>query len=80
MNLSRAPLVAAFLRYAAGLRFRQLFFVAGGLFLLDMLVPDLVPFADEILLGLLTLLFGAWRKRQRDETPPSGGTAPPLPE
>lgn len=67
MALSRAPFIAAFLRFAAGLRFRQLFFIAGGLFLLDMLVPDLIPFADEILLGLLTLLFGAWKKRAPDE-------------
>lgn len=66
MALTRAPFIAAFLRYAAGLRFRQLFFIAGGLFLLDMLVPDLIPFADEILLGLLTLLFGAWKKNDAE--------------
>jgi hypothetical protein len=62
MGLNRATLITAFLGYAAKLRFRQLFFIAGSLFLLDLLVPDLIPFADEILLGLLTLLFGAWKK------------------
>ncbi len=62
MALSRAPFIAAFLRFAAGLRFRQLFFIAAGLFAVDLLIPDLIPFADEILLGLLTLLFGAWKK------------------
>jgi hypothetical protein len=30
-----------------------------AIFLLDMLAPDLMPFADELLLALLTLLFGA---------------------
>ena len=72
MALNRATLITAFLGYAAKLRFRQLFFITGGLFLLDLLVPDLIPFADEILLGLLTLLFGAWKKGA-DELPSSPG-------
>ena len=66
MALSRAPFIAAFLRYAARLRFKQLFFITGGLFLLDLILPDFVPFADELLLGLLTLLFGAWKKGDED--------------
>ena len=73
MAVSRAPIIAAILRYAAGLRFRQLFLITGPVFLLDLLVPDLVPFADEMLLGLLTLLFGMWRKRGTDEAERSGG-------
>lgn len=73
MAISRAPVIAAILRYAAGLRFRQLFLITGAVFLLDLLVPDLVPFADEVLLGLLTLLFGMWRKRGTDETEDGGG-------
>ena len=72
MALSRTTLITAFLGYAAKLRFRQLFFIAGSLFLLDLLVPDLIPFADEILLGLLTLLFGAWKKGA-DALPASSG-------
>ncbi len=58
MNL---PLVTAFLAWAKRLRFRQLFFLTGGLFIADMFVPDLVPFIDEILLGLATLLFATWK-------------------
>lgn len=53
------PLTGGLLRFAAGLRFPQLFWVTLGLFLLDLLIPDLIPFADEILLGLLALLFGS---------------------
>jgi hypothetical protein len=30
-----------------------------AIFLVDLLTPDLIPFADELLLALLTLLFGA---------------------
>jgi hypothetical protein len=40
--------------------------VAFVLLLGDLLVPDLIPFADELLLGSLTLLFGAFsRTRSR---------------
>lgn len=77
MGLNRATLITAFLGYAAKLRFRQLFFIAGSLFLLDLLVPDLIPFADEILLGLLTLLFGSWKKGA-DELPSSSPGEPAV--
>ena len=50
-------------RYAMRLRFPQLFAFTGTIFLLDMLIPDLIPFADEMMLGLLTLLLGTWKKR-----------------
>ena len=49
-------------QYAARLRFPQLFAFTGTLFLLDMLIPDLIPFMDEMMLGLLTLLLGMLRK------------------
>jgi hypothetical protein len=52
------------LAFAARLRFPWLFALTAGLFLLDLVVPDPLPFTDELLLGLLTLLFGAWRRRR----------------
>ncbi len=54
------------MQFAAGLRFPQLFLLALGLFLVDVLVPDFIPFADEIILGLVTLIAASLRKR----TPP----------
>jgi hypothetical protein len=51
-------------RFAAGLRFPTLFKIVGTLFLVDFLVPDLIPFADEILLALGTLLLGSLRRRR----------------
>lgn len=51
-------------RYASRLRFPYLFLATAILFVGDFVVPDLVPFADEILLGLLTALFGTWRRRR----------------
>jgi hypothetical protein len=50
-------------RFAAGLRFPTLFAVTAALFLFDLFVPDLVPFVDEILLALGTLLLGSLRKK-----------------
>jgi len=49
---------------AARLRFPWLFALTATLFVIDLLVPDLLPFADEILLGLLTILFASWRRRR----------------
>ena len=46
-------------RFAAGLRYPTLFKVAGTLLLVDFFVPDLIPFVDEILLALGTLLLGS---------------------
>jgi len=55
------PLVT---RFASGLRFPVLFALVGGLFVVDLLVPDLIPFFDEVMLALGTLLLGALRKRR----------------
>lgn len=70
MAIPKAPLIAAILRFAGGLRFKNLFLVTGALFLLTVLIPDPFPFADELLLGLLTLLFSMWKKGDDDTAPP----------
>jgi hypothetical protein len=59
----RNPVTSVLLRVAAGLRFPTLFWITAGLFLLDLVIPDLVPFADELLLGLLTVLFASLKRR-----------------
>ena len=64
-------------RFAAGLRFPTLFGLVAGLFLLDLVIPDLIPFADEILLALGTLLLGSLRRRRGGEAQPS--PPPPRP-
>lgn len=57
-------LPGALLRYAQGLRYPQVFLLMLALFLLDLLLPDFIPLLDEILLGLATLLFAAWKQRK----------------
>ena len=51
-------------RFISGLSFPKLFLLLSGLFLLDLLVPDMIPFLDEMFLGTLTALFGMWRGRK----------------
>ena len=69
MSAPQSTLLAFIGRFAGELRFPQLFWLTAILFVLDALIPDLIPFADEILLGLATLLLGSWKKKRVD---PSG--------
>lgn len=55
-------LVTLFMTFANRLRFRQLFLLVLGLFVFDLLVPDMIPMVDEIILGLLALLLAGIKK------------------
>ena len=70
-------------RFASRLRFPQLFVLFAALFFFDLLVPDFVPLIDELLLGLGTALFAAWRKDRgpapEPERPPMKNVTPPGP-
>ena len=58
------PLLAPILRWLGRLSYPRLFLLAAGLFLADVVVPDFIPFADELLLGLGTLLLANWKNRK----------------
>ena len=66
MAVSRptSPVTGALLAFAGRLRFPWLFAFTVGLFLVDLIVPDPIPFADEILLGLCALLLSRWKKQR----------------
>lgn len=66
------PLLQPFLRWASRLRHPTLFKLTALVFAIDVMVPDLLPFADEILLGLATLLLANWKNRRTivDAEPP----------
>ena len=55
------------MQYLSGLRFPKLLALTALVFVLDLIIPDVIPFADEILLGLLTLLLGTLKKRNRGD-------------
>ncbi len=52
------------LQYAAQLRYPRLLALFLGLFILDLIIPDFIPFADEILLGLISLLLAGLKRRK----------------
>ena len=58
------PLLAPLLGWAQKLRYPTLFKLVATLFVVDMFIPDFIPFADEILLGLGTLLLANWKNRK----------------
>lgn len=50
-------------RFLERLRYPQLFALFAALFALDLVIPDPLPFFDEIMLALGTALLGSLRKR-----------------
>jgi hypothetical protein len=73
------PLTGPFLAYSSRLRFPTLFKVTLALFLIDVLIPDFIPFADEILLGLGALILSNWRQPAAGAQPPPIEHEPPPP-
>lgn len=63
------PLVAPILGFLSRLSFPRLFVLAAALWGLDMLVPDFIPFVDELLLGIGTLLLANLRKKTPEPQP-----------
>lgn len=68
------PLLGPVFGWFGKLSYPRLFLAAASLFVADMLIPDFIPFADELLLGLGTLLLANWKRRK--EPGPAG--KPPL--
>ena len=78
-NGSRFPLT-----FFSRLRFPQLFGLLGALLLLDLLVPDPIPWLDEAFLFVVTLMVGALRKPDVPgapdlSKPPEKNVTPPAP-
>lgn len=65
-------------RFASRLRFPYLFLLIAVVFVLDLIIPDFIPFFDEILLGLVGVLLGTWKERKSVESkPPMKNITPP---
>jgi hypothetical protein len=60
-----------FRSFLSRLSFPKLFLVLSGLFLVDAVVPDMIPFMDEAILGTLAVLVGSWRRRRAEPRPAS---------
>lgn len=67
------PVLMPLLDWARKLRYPTLFKITAALFVVTLFLPDPVPFVDEILFGLGTLLLANWKRRK---DPPSSLEAP----
>lgn len=70
--MKQLPIITSFLAYANRLKFKNLFLLTVALFIADLLIPDMIPMIDEIILGLLAILFSQWKKDRTEE--PKGET------
>lgn len=61
------PVIAPVVRFFGRLSYPRLFAVTAALFLVDLAVPDVIPFADELLLALGTLLLANWKDRRKPD-------------
>jgi len=61
---ARTLIPAALLRYVGRLRYPTLLGITAVLFAVDLIVPDMIPMVDEVLLGLGTALFASWKERR----------------
>lgn len=66
-------------RFFSRLRFPYLFGLVVTLFGLDLLLPDLIPFVDELLLGLASLLLGSWKQHKASRSQTRPAETPPDP-
>lgn len=66
-KLARMGLPGLLLRWASSLRFPTMFIITALLFGLNLFIPDVIPFVDEILMGLVALLFANLRKKPDSE-------------
>ena len=67
------PLLGPVMRWLGRLSYPRLFLVAAALFVGDLLVPDFIPFVDELLLGLGTLLLANFKNRKGSPDAPIEG-------
>ncbi|ODS61550.1 MAG: hypothetical protein ABS41_12780 [Arenimonas sp. SCN 70-307] len=63
------PLTAPLVGFASKLRFPTLFKITLALMLLSWLLPDPIPFVDEIATALVALVLANWRRK---DVPTSG--------
>ena len=61
--LMRGGLAGVFVLWASRLRFPYLFALTAVLFVLKLFIPDVLPLADEAIMGLVAVLLASLRKK-----------------
>ena len=65
--MNSTSIIETFLKNANQLKFKNIFFLVVGLFIIDLLVPDFIPYIDEIILGLLAIILANWKKERKQD-------------
>ncbi len=55
-------------RWASGLRFPWLVLLTTALFVFNLFIPDVLPLADEIIMGLVAVMLASFRKKPATPT------------
>jgi hypothetical protein len=76
VSTTRSPVAAVISRLIPGIRFPWLFAILAGLLAIDLVVPDPIPFIDEAILTLLTVLAASWRSGRDEPVPPPRDVTP----
>lgn len=63
MGWLRAIVLGILGRYGASLRFPILFFAVACLFAFNLVLPDPVPFIDELILALMALMLASFKRK-----------------
>tara|TARA_R110001599_G_scaffold353861_1_gene600704 strand:+ start:37897 stop:38139 length:243 start_codon:yes stop_codon:yes gene_type:complete len=72
-KVAKGGVAGIFVRWMSRLRFPYLFFLTLILFIVNLFIPDMVPIADELIMGMAAALLGSLKKRSDDSNskPPS---------
>ncbi|WP_207796342.1 DUF6116 family protein [Pseudohalioglobus lutimaris] len=65
-KLARGGVIGVVAKWASRLRFPYLLLITGLLFVVNLFIPDVVPFADEIIMGLVTVFLANLKKKPQD--------------
>lgn len=59
----RGGIAGVVITWASRLRFPYLLLLVSVLFVMNLFIPDVIPFADELIMGLVTLLLANLKKK-----------------
>ena len=66
-------LIGLLLAFADQLKFRNLFLIIISLLLINIIIPDFIPFLDEIILACIAALLASWKnKKVLEDKEPAG--------
>ncbi len=66
-KLGRGGMAGIFIRWASRLRFPYMFLLMSVLLVLNLLIPDMIPLADEMIMGLLAVMLASLKKKPEVE-------------